>query len=434
MLDFPKLADSCAFHSYDNGSGAEEYVLTTANGRQFKISALARKILGRLDGRTHIDQIAADLNAKAVPITPEQLRSLLAQRYAGLGVIEDGTAAAPPAPPGVSRTAPRPGFPMLLTWDLVPEPVVAWMAALLRFLYAPAALVLSLAAIAWAHVSVYSTHLDAEALTPESYLWISVLCLASILFHELGHAAAVSRFGGTPGRIGCGLYILLPTFYADVSQLWRFPRRHRMVVDLGGVYFQQIGFALFALGAAGAGSPELLATCRLIDLMVLTALNPMFHFDGYWFLADYLAIPKLQSVAFQSLGSRFQRLLGRPAESPKLPPLGRLASGVFFSYSMLAGLFLIATFWLIYRYLSQMLIQFPVVAPQAFHAVVSAFDSGDVPLLLVRLLALFFVAAFPATALTGLGLLLVRWFRLAARRLARGAEGAAGDSLSRRLT
>lgn len=434
MLDFPKLADSCAFHAYDNGGGAEEYVLTTANGRQFKVSALARKILSRLDGRTHIDQIAADLNAESVPITPEQLRNLLEQRYVGLGVIEDGTAAASPSPAGMARATPRPGFPMLLTWDLVPEGVVAWLAALLRFFYAPAAVVLSLAAIAWAHVSVYSTHLDAEALTPGSYLWITVWCLASILFHELGHAAAVSGFGGTPGRIGGGLYILMPTFYADVSQLWRFPRRHRMVVDLGGVYFQQIAFVLFALGAAGAGSPEMLATCRLIDLMVLTALNPMFHFDGYWFLADYLAIPKLQSVAFRSLLARFQRLLGRPVEPPKVPSLGRLASAVFFSYSLLAGLFLIATFWLVYRYLSQTLIQFPAVAPQAFHAVVTAFESGDVPLLFVRLLALFFVTAFPATALIGLGLLLVRLLRFAARHLAREAEGAAGDSLSRRLT
>jgi putative peptide zinc metalloprotease protein len=432
MLEYPKLSGSCSFHRYDNGGGAEEYVLASADGRQFKVSALARRILERLDGRTHIDQIAADLASEGVPVTPEQLRTLLEQRYASLGVLEDGTMPAPPA--ATASTVRRPGFPVLLTWTLVPQRAVVFLAALLRFFYAPAAVVLSLGLIVWAHAVVYSADFDAAALSSESYLWITALCLLSILFHELGHAAAVSRFGGVPGRIGCGLYILMPTFYADVSQLWRFPRRHRMVVDLGGAYFQQIAFALLALGAVGTGSPELLATCRLIDLMVLTALNPLFHFDGYWFLADYLAVPKLQSVAFRSLAGWVRRLLGRPAEVVKLPPLSALGKVVFLSYSVLAGLFLAATVWLVYRYLSTTFIQFPVVAPQAFHAAAAAWDSGDIPLLLVRSIALFFLAAFPATAVIGLILVFARLARLACDRLAHLAGRPSANPLSRRLT
>jgi putative peptide zinc metalloprotease protein len=425
MFDYPKLAGSCTFHSYDNGGGTEEYVLTSAAGRQFKISGLARKILGRLDGKTHIDQIAAELNADAVPITSDQLRTLLEQRYAGLGVIEDGAAPAEPVV-GAARTVRRPGFPMLLTWDLVPQRAVVWLSTLLRHLYAPAVALLLLGLITWTHFEIYTAEIHAAALSPESYLWITGLCLLSILFHELGHAAAVSRFGGTPGRIGCGLYLLIPTFYADVSQIWRFPRKHRMVVDLGGAYFQQITFALFALGASVTDSPELLATCRLIDLMVLTALNPLFHFDGYWFLADYLAIPKLQSVAFRSLGWKLKLLAGRLGEPPKVPPLGRLARGIFYSYSVLAGLFLLATFALVYHYLSTTLTRFPVVAPRALQAASAALESGDIPLFLVRVLALFFLAAFPATALIGLILYLARLVRLCADRLAR--------PLPRRLT
>ena len=339
----PRLAASCSFHTFDNGGGSEEYVLATACERQFKVSALAYKILSRLDGKTHVDQIAAQLNAEAVPITPDQLRALLEQRYVPLGVIEDGTAPEPQAGPVQTvRTTRKIGFPMLLTWNLVPPRLVAWASARLRFLYAPAAILPLLGLIAWSHAWVYRTDLHAAALTPESYLRITALCLLSILFHELGHAAAVSRFGGTPGAIGCGLYLLVPTFYADVSQLWRFPRRHRMVVDLGGAWFQQIAFAALALGAVRTGNPELLATCRLIDLMVMTALNPLFHFDGYWLLADYLAIPRLQGTAFRFLGSRLRQLAGRPAEPPKLPPMGWVARALFLFYSLFAGVFLVA--------------------------------------------------------------------------------------------
>lgn len=430
MYDYPRLSASCTFHNYDNGGGPEEYVLTSADGRQFKVSGLARKILARLDGTTHIDQIAADLNADAVLITPGQLRALLDQRYGGLGVIEDGSLAELPPP---AQTMRRFGFPMLLTCGLVPQTMVAWLAARLQVLYAPIATLLFLGLIAWTHVIVYTAEIDAITFSAESYLWITGLSLLSILFHELGHAAAVSRFGGVPGRIGCGLYILIPTFYADVSQVWRFPRKHRMVVDIGGAYFQQIAFATFALGAAGTGSPELLATCRLIDLMVLTALNPLFHFDGYWFLADWLALPKLQSVAFRSLGARARRIVGIPAELPKLPPLGPLAKGVFFSYSVLAGLFLVMTFWLVWRYLSSTLLQFPKVAPQALDAATAAFASGDIPLFLMRSMALFFIAAFPATALIGLALFLARFLRLIAGWIARRAGRLPEESL-RRLT
>src|SRR5436305_3211613 len=181
-----------------------------------------------------------------------------------------------------------------------------------------------------------------------------------------------------------------------------------MVVDLGGAWFQQIAFAALALGAVRTGNPELLATCRLIDLMVMSALNPLFHFDGYWMLADYLAVPRLQGTAFRFLGSRLRQLAGRPAEPPKLPPMGWVARGLFLFYSLFAGVFLVAMFWFVYRYLSTTLLRFPRVAPQAFHAVVAAFESGNVPLFLVRSMSLFFLTAFPATAVIGLVLYLVR--------------------------
>lgn len=418
MVEYPRLAETCTFHAYDNGGGKEEFVLATASGRQFRISALARMILARLDGKTHIDQIAAELDADSVAITPDQLRSLLEQKYIPLGIIEDG--AASEGPVVSSRTKRSLGFPMLLTWNLVPSSVVAWLGQRLKILYAPLAVLPLLAFIAWSHAVVYGSELQASVLTPESYLRITAFCILSILFHELGHAAAVSRFGGTPGAIGCGLYLLLPTFYADVSQLWRFPRRQRIVVDLGGVWFQQIAFGVFAVIAVRSGNDEFLAVCRLIDLMAMTALNPLFHFDGYWLLADYLAIPKLQSTALRFLGWRIRKLTGRPTtEPPRLPVMSWFARKLFFAYSLLAGLFLFGSFWLVYRYLSSTFLRFPVVAPQAVHAVAAAFETGDVAQFLVRGMALFFLAAFPATALIGLFLFVARFARFCARRLAR---------------
>ncbi|HEX3552544.1 MAG TPA: hypothetical protein VIA62_04890 [Thermoanaerobaculia bacterium] len=409
MISPPKLSAACAFHPYDNGGGSEEFVLCIGEGRQFKVSALARRVLSRLDGTVCLDEIAAGLNAEAVPVTAQQL-AVLVERYAALGAIENG-ATGPPVPTA-ARPALRAGFPLLLAWDLLPQRLVAWLALRLKFLYAPAAAVAALSLMVWTHYTVYAHKLDAATLSPASYLWIIGLSIASILFHELGHAAAVSRFGGTPGKVGCGLYLLMPTFYADVSQIWRFSRRQRMVVDLGGAYFQQMAFAGFALGALWSGRPELTAACRMIDLMVLMALNPIFRFDGYWFLVDYLAMPKLHSLALRYPLWWLRRRLGRPVAPLALPRMSRLARGLFSSYSVLSSLFLVAAFWLSYHYLSTTLVQFPRVAPRAFLATVTAFQSGDVSLFLIRLITCFFLIAFPATALIGISLYAGRILRL----------------------
>ncbi len=398
--DYPKLSSACSFHVYDGGRGREEYVLGV-DGRHFRISALARRILERFDGKTSLQEIAAVLQQESVAITAYELRVLIEQRYSHLGVLEREDLSPAPAP----RSARPTGFPFLLTWDLVPERVVGWFARGCARFYSPIAAGLLLALSALAHLAVYSRQVT-SVFSPEQGLAVMALCVLSILIHELGHAAAVSRFGGTPGKIGFGLYLLMPTFYADVSQIWRFSRRRRMLVDLGGVYFQQVCFAVFAALGLMTSRGELLAACRVIDFMVLMTLNPIFRFDGYWFLVDYLAIPRLQGVALRYPGYLLRRLAGRPTEPPAMPVLGRVETIVFRSYAALAGLFLVSILGLAYRSLSSALAGIPVLVPVVLDTLRTAFGRGDVLAVLDRVLVLFLLLAFPASAVLGLALYL----------------------------
>jgi putative peptide zinc metalloprotease protein len=403
--EFPKLSPACSFHVYDGGRGREEYVLGV-DGRHFRISALARRILERFDGKTSLQEIAAVLQRESIAITADELRLLVEQRYSHLGVLEgEGQPAAPAIPRGVRPT----GFPFLLTWDLVPPGIVCWFARGLAWLYSRPTAVLCLALTLLAHLAVYSPRVAARidsSFSPEQGLAIMALCILSILIHELGHAAAVHRFGGTPGTIGFGLYLLMPTFYADVSQIWRFSRRRRMLVDLGGVYFQQICFAAFAILGLTTHRSELLAACQVIDFMVLVTLNPIFRFDGYWFLVDYLAIPRLQGLALRYPVYLLRRLAGRPAELPDVPPLGRVETIVFRSYAVLSGLFLICVVGLAYRSLSSAMSGIPVLLPALLKTVRTAVDEGNVLAVIDRALVLFLLFAFPASALLGMAIYL----------------------------
>ena len=147
-----------------------------------------------------------------------------------------------------------------------------------------------------------------------------LLCALSVLAHELGHASALSRYGGTPSGIGFGLFILLPVFYADVSQAWRLRRWQRIVVDIGGIYFQQLFFAFAALLATLWNSPSLRAVCVAIDLMTVIALNPAFRFDGYWVVADWLGLTRLHRSAGLYLRSMVHSIFRRRSAQSECPP------------------------------------------------------------------------------------------------------------------
>ncbi|MCU4960956.1 site-2 protease family protein, partial [Bacillus paranthracis] len=65
-----------------------------------------------------------------------------------------------------------------------------------------------------------------------------LLLLFSIIIHELGHIVAAYRYKIQPKDVGMGLYMMRPVLFVDLSDTWRLPRRQRVVIDLGGIYFE----------------------------------------------------------------------------------------------------------------------------------------------------------------------------------------------------
>ena len=400
MQPLIKLSDECKFYPYDSGRGEkEEFIIHTPAGRQFRISRLAKEILQQMDGQTSLPEISRELNSRSIPISEEQLSELVEKRYRALGVFANYE----PAEADVdTEKARKTQSAFLLYWEIIPRKYVGLLSRHLVFFYNHFLVLIGLIGIVVSHYLVYGKYTSHEFLSNGSFISVLGLCLFSILAHEFGHAAAVSRYGGTPGSIGFALYILMPSFYADVSEIWRFSRRQRMVVDLGGVYFQQLIFACFAFTGAFTSAPEYFLACRLIDLMALLTLNPIFQFDGYWLLVDYLGLPKLYKLALNYLKYTIKNLFSRNKEVIVLPPMRRHVHFVFLIYTLLCNFFLIAVVWLSIHYLERVFTRLPAAFSAMFYSMIFALKTQDFALFINRLLSLFFICALPTTAVIGL--------------------------------
>ena len=88
------------------------------------------------------------------------------------------------------------------------------------------------------------------------------LSVASMLFHECGHAAACRYGGARPGVIGMGIYVIWPAFFTNVTDAYRLGRAGRIRTDLGGVYFNAIFVLLLTVTYLATGyAPLVAASC-----------------------------------------------------------------------------------------------------------------------------------------------------------------------------
>lgn len=199
---------------------------------------------------------------------------------------------------------------------LVSESVSWVIAGLFAWLFQPLLVLMAVSTFLATEIWLFSTENAGLAMAqvmsdPGGILVMLGLTLASAAFHEVGHAAAC-RYGKVrPGAMGCGLYLVWPAFYTDVTSSYRLGRGGRLRTDLGGVYFN----SLFVLGLTAlyihSPSPVLLAAILLVNLEMVQQLLPTLRFDGYYIISDLVGIPDL----FKYIGPILRRtILRRPAD------------------------------------------------------------------------------------------------------------------------
>ncbi|MEU9018006.1 hypothetical protein [Actinomadura sp. NPDC048394] len=264
-----------------------------------------RDLARTTDIETALDRVADAVSQEAgARLTGEQVVYLADRKLAPLGVTtySDGTA------PPVVKADPFLGLRFRIA--VFPESVTWFVAGLFGWLFRPVTLVLALVAVVSAETWVLTTRsmsaaLQHTILAPVSILLIMGLGVASCAFHEIGHAAAC-RYGGVrPGVMGCGIYLVWPAFYTDITESYRLGRLGRLRADLAGVYFNGIFVVALTLAYMKTGFEPLLVAVLYVNLEILQQLLPTLRFDGYYIMSDLVGVPDL----FKYIGPILRRAL-----------------------------------------------------------------------------------------------------------------------------
>lgn len=148
-----------------------------------------------------------------------------------------------------------------------------------------------------AYLGLNYSHLRPSNYTIEIGIMVFLGYLLSLIIHEIGHATATASVGKDAKEIGFGFYLMFPVFYTDVTSVWCMEKKERILVSVGGVYFQLmvntiiIGLILIIPQSALINALRGLVISNIF--VVIMSMTPFFRNDGYWILSDFWSIPNL---------------------------------------------------------------------------------------------------------------------------------------------
>ncbi|MFD8424942.1 hypothetical protein [Streptomyces sp. NPDC059466] len=280
------------------GSGFTDrrYVVRRGDGQVLLLSRLLYLVVSSIDGTRDTETISHRVCGRyGAEVTAENIAYLVDNRLSPLGVtVPLGQL------PQDCDDAPTSDLLLSLRGHRVifHEARVARIASALSWLHRPWIVALALTGTAAVDIWLFAIH---GAMTPllqvlEQPLWmlaVFLLTVASMLFHEFGHASACKYSGAVPGKIGCGIYLIWPALYTDVTDVYRINRGGRLRTGLGGVYFNAVFMLVLAACYLLTGQPFFLASVYLAHFEILEQLMPALRLDGYYVLGDLAGVPDL---------------------------------------------------------------------------------------------------------------------------------------------
>ncbi|MFG2311428.1 hypothetical protein ACGFS9_22590, partial [Streptomyces sp. NPDC048566] len=247
-MPVPRLSAGLERLGEYKGSGFTEpkYLVRRGDGQVVQLSRLLYLVVSAIDGIRDTEGISHYVSARfGDEVTVDNVAYLLDSKLFPLGVLsaaKTGTDAGAGGDGGADD-APAPRSDLLLALKghrvVFREEQVARIAGALAWLHRPALVALALSATVVMDVWLFGIH---GAMTPvlrvlEQPIWMLIvfaLTVTSLVFHEFGHASACRYSGAKPGKIGYGIFLIWPSMYTDVTDVYRVGRAGRLRTGLGG--------------------------------------------------------------------------------------------------------------------------------------------------------------------------------------------------------
>jgi hypothetical protein len=405
-------------------------------GKRFIIAPKLADVISQLQKDTPLEAAARELSsAWGQQVTSEDLCFIIKQQLIPRGLAyAKGEATGDPevlskAQDQTAKQSKDPLYMRLLfgrfRWRMLHRKRVRKICLSLPVLYEPLSVFLALVLIVASRYLLYSTagthylrQVVARA-TPGEYLLGLAFLIIVVLIHEFGHAAAQVRYGLNTGSIGFQLYFYIPAFYADVSNSWSLKPRQRMVVDIGGIYFQSIAASVLCMVYLKTEFVPLLAAVVASDTLCLVSLNPFLRFDGYWLLTDALAVHNLRENSEKILANSVRRLFGLKVEGP--PVLIKKGRAIILAfYAVVRNCFWLLLAFLIIDRASHVYTAASVLFSKLFAQMLKGIEVANWALLfssVIRSILTALLLMSMASLLAGIGLRIFRMLRGAASRL-----------------
>ena len=395
-------------------------VTLVGQGKRFMISPKLADVILELQHKRSPEEAAQNLSLLwQREVSPEILRHIIEQQVLSRGMAYPAGQASPVNDELRRR---KPWYERLVTgvfrWRLMPAPFVGKICSPLTIFYSPFSVVLAMLLIVATRWSLYSNvnpHFVRQLLldyTPTEYLLSLGLLIGVILIHEFGHASAQVLFGLPAGGIGFQLFHYVPAFFANVNASWRLKPTQRMVIDIGGIYFQSIAASVLFLIYLQTQSLPVLSTVLASDVLSIVALNPFLRFDGYWLVADALAVPNLHRLSRKLWAQVLLRLRGRRIQASQAAPLSRMRTILVLLYGLLRNIFWLLLVTLLILKTPTLLLSLWKILSQLSLTELEGLRTANIPLVVASLirLGLFTLMSLAfGTIFLGLVLSFVKW-------------------------
>ncbi|MGD9479342.1 biotin/lipoyl-binding protein [Shinella sp. G-2] len=342
----PRLRSHASIHRHVYRGTLWFVLQDRASGRFHRFTPEAYRVISMMDGTRTLDDVwlLASGQLAIDAMTQDELVRLVGQLYSADVLAGD-------VPPDIAEVSARgrktarqkiirsllnplalrvpvfdPDDFLTTTMPLV-RPLFSWLGWLAFFGVLITGLVL--AAINWGPLTENITD---RVLARDNLILILIAYPAIKILHELGHAYAIKRWGGSVHEIGFMFLVFIPVPYVDASDSIAFASKwQRALVGAAGILVE-----LFCASIAmmvWVGADEGLVRAFAFNIMLIGGVstllfngNPLLRFDGYYVLCDLAEIPNLGQRSNQYLSYLVHRYafgvrwMDNPVDAPGEAP------------------------------------------------------------------------------------------------------------------